>query len=91
MSNRPLHDDLQALGAVLDAVPVPSTLRRHVLEAARRHGAERVIFASTGGAIYGEIPEGERIGYDLELDRQRFTVTESGIVVIPKQPRPVFD
>ncbi len=35
MSNRPLHDDLQALGAVLDAVPVPSTLRRHVLEAAR--------------------------------------------------------
>ena len=40
---------------------------------------------------YVEIPEGERIGYDLELDRQRFTVTESGIVVIPKQPRPVFD
>jgi len=32
----------------------------NVLEAARRHGVARVIFASTGGAIYGEIPEGER-------------------------------
>jgi UDP-glucose 4-epimerase len=32
----------------------------NVLEAARRHGVERVIFASTGGAIYGEVPEGER-------------------------------
>lgn len=32
----------------------------HVLEAARRHGVARVVFASTGGAIYGEIPEGER-------------------------------
>jgi UDP-glucose 4-epimerase len=34
----------------------------HVLEAARRHGVARVVFASTGGAIYGEIPEGERGG-----------------------------
>jgi glucose-1-phosphate adenylyltransferase len=30
------------------------------------------------------IPEGEEIGYDLERDRQRFHVTESGLVVIPK-------
>ncbi len=30
------------------------------------------------------IPDGEVIGYDLERDRQRFTVTESGVVVIPK-------
>lgn len=30
------------------------------------------------------IPPGTRIGIDLEEDRRRFTVTESGIVVIPK-------
>ncbi|HYB91862.1 MAG TPA: glucose-1-phosphate adenylyltransferase [Candidatus Binataceae bacterium] len=33
------------------------------------------------------IPEGERIGYDLERDRQRFFVTDSGLVVIPKAPK----
>ncbi|MGD0291177.1 MAG: glucose-1-phosphate adenylyltransferase [Candidatus Binataceae bacterium] len=33
------------------------------------------------------IAEGEVIGYDLEQDRKRFTVTDSGIVVIPKAPK----
>jgi glucose-1-phosphate adenylyltransferase len=32
-----------------------------------------------------EIPEGEEIGYDLEKDRKRFFVTESGTVVIGKR------
>jgi glucose-1-phosphate adenylyltransferase len=31
-----------------------------------------------------KIPPGEVIGDDLEKDRQRFTVTENGVVVIPK-------
>jgi glucose-1-phosphate adenylyltransferase len=30
------------------------------------------------------IPAATRIGYDLEEDRRRFTVTDSGLVVIPK-------
>jgi glucose-1-phosphate adenylyltransferase len=31
-----------------------------------------------------KVPPNTMIGYDLELDRQRFTVTDSGIVVVPK-------
>lgn len=34
----------------------------NVLEAARRNDVQRVVFASTGGAIYGEVPDGERAG-----------------------------
>lgn len=32
----------------------------NVLEAARKTGVRHVIFASTGGAIYGDVPEGSR-------------------------------
>lgn len=31
-----------------------------------------------------KIADGEEIGYDLEKDRHRFTVTANGVVVIPK-------
>jgi len=31
------------------------------------------------------IPAGEKIGYDLELDRKRFAVTTSGIVIVAKK------
>lgn len=33
---------------------------------------------------YVNIPQNEAIGYDLDKDKKRFFVTESGIVVIPK-------
>jgi glucose-1-phosphate adenylyltransferase len=36
---------------------------------------------------YVYVPDGEEIGYDLERDRQRFFVTDSGLVVIPKGPK----
>lgn len=33
------------------------------------------------------VPQGERIGFDLERDTGRFTVSDNGIVVIPKDYR----
>ena len=34
-----------------------------------------------------EIPQGMQIGFDLEEDRKRFTVTDDGMVVMPKRAR----
>jgi len=36
---------------------------------------------------YVKIPQGMEIGYNLEQDRRLFTVTDSGIVVIPKDAK----
>jgi UDP-glucose 4-epimerase len=36
----------------------------HVAQAAAEHGVSRLVFASTGGAIYGEVPEGTKAGVD---------------------------
>lgn len=38
----------------------------HLLDACVRFGVGRVVFASTGGAIYGEVPEGELATTDWE-------------------------
>ena len=36
----------------------------------------------TGNALFGD--ESYDIGYDMDADRRRFTVTDSGIVVVPR-------
>lgn len=51
---------------VLDAhVNIIGTIK--LLESLARHRVRRVVFASTGGAIYGEVPEGRRadVGHAL--------------------------
>jgi glucose-1-phosphate adenylyltransferase len=35
------------------------------------------------------LPEGTVIGYDAAEDRRRYTVSPTGIVVIPKEPKQV--
>lgn len=39
----------------------------NLLEASIRHGLERLVFASSGGAIYGEVPEGRSAGVQWPL------------------------
>jgi glucose-1-phosphate adenylyltransferase len=34
-----------------------------------------------------EVPPGAEVGYDLEADRRRFTVSDEGVVVVPKGAR----
>ena len=34
-----------------------------------------------------EVPSGVEVGFNLEADRQRFFVTENGLVVIPKRAK----
>jgi len=36
---------------------------------------------------YNTVDAGEQIGYDREIDRRRFTVSDSGIVVVPRGQR----
>ena len=36
---------------------------------------------------YVRVPDGETIGYDVEADRARFSVSENGVVVVPKSYR----
>src|SRR5690606_26685457 len=40
----------------------------HLLDAARRVGVERVVIATTGGAIHGEVPEGTKASEDWPLN-----------------------
>ena len=37
----------------------------NVLTSSVRHGISRIVFASTGGAIYGEVPEGTRASIEM--------------------------
>jgi glucose-1-phosphate adenylyltransferase len=38
-----------------------------------------------------EVPAGTTIGYDAEADRRRFTISDSGLVVVPRNPDSIRD
>lgn len=59
------HQAAQTSVSVSTRLPVEDAQRNiiaslNLFEAAVAHGTPAVVFASTGGAIYGEVPEGER-------------------------------
>jgi glucose-1-phosphate adenylyltransferase len=58
---------------------VEDCILMHGVDVGRHAKLRRVIVDK-----YVHIPPGVEIGYNLEEDRRRFTVTESGIVVIPR-------
>lgn len=60
----------------------------HVCDSILMEGVNIGRYAKIRRAIIDKgvnIPEGTQIGYDLEADRARFTVTPQGIVVVPKE------
>jgi glucose-1-phosphate adenylyltransferase len=58
---------------------VDDCILMHGVDVGRHAQLRRVIVDK-----YVHIPPGVQIGYDLEEDRRRFTVTDSGVVVIPR-------
>jgi glucose-1-phosphate adenylyltransferase len=91
-----LLDSLAANGCIISGARVEhSILGPRVFVHSWAHVADSVVFddveigrhARIRRAIIDKgvrIPDGESIGYDLEADRRRFTVTDGGVVVIPK-------
>lgn len=89
------NSDVGAGSLIKDAVVKNSVLRREVLLEEGVVVEDSIIMdysiVRAGAKLkrvivdrYNVIEAGERIGYDLEADRKRFYVTDSGIVVIPK-------
>jgi glucose-1-phosphate adenylyltransferase len=75
---------------IIDSVLAPDVFvhgHAHVEQAVIMNGCRISRHARVRRAILDknvEVPEGEYIGWDLGRDRQRFTVSEDGIVVVPK-------
>ena len=75
---------------IIDSVLAPDVFvhgHAHVEQAVIMNGCRISRHARVRRAILDKnvvVPEGECIGWDLERDRQRFTLSEDGIVVVPK-------
>jgi len=75
---------------IIDSVLAPDVFvhgHAHVEQSVIMNGCRISRHARIRRAILDKnvvVPEGECIGWDLERDRQRFTLSEGGIVVVPK-------
>ncbi len=75
---------------VRDSVLAPDVFvqcHAHVEQSVIMNGCRILRHARVRRAILDKnviVPAGETIGWDLERDRSRFTLSEDGIVVIPK-------
>ncbi|AVP57838.1 glucose-1-phosphate adenylyltransferase [Pulveribacter suum] len=96
IENGIIHRSVVGSGSIVDGARLDhAMLRRSVTVERDAHLAHCIVMersrighgAQVRCAIIdqdNDIPPGEHIGFDLEADRQRFHVTESGIVVVPR-------
>ena len=109
IENGVIHRSMVGSGSIVDGATLDHAMLRRSVLVERGARLEHCIVmersrigrgAQVRRAIIdqdNDIPSGERIGFDLEQDRRRFTVTPSGLVVVPagafparKSPRSVF-
>ncbi|CAN7529766.1 glucose-1-phosphate adenylyltransferase [Acidovorax sp. LjRoot129] len=96
IENGVLHRSVVGSGSIVDGATLDhAMLRRSVLVERDAHLQHCIVMErsriGTGAHVRraiidqdNDIPAGERIGFDLDVDRKRFHVTPSGIVVVPR-------
>ncbi len=96
IENGVIHRSVVGSGSIVDGAGLDhAMLRRSVMVERDAHLAHCIIMERSrigrGAQVFraiidqdNDIPPGERIGFDLEADRERFHVTDSGIVVVPR-------
>ncbi len=97
IENGVIHRSVVGSGSIVDGASLDNAMLRRSVVVERDARLEHCIImersrigrgAQVRRAIIdqdNDIPAHERIGFDLEADRKRFHVTESGIVVVPRQ------
>ena len=102
IENGRIHRSVVGSGSIVDGATLDHAMLRRSVMVERDARLEHCIVMERSrigqGALVrraiidqdNDIPPHERIGYDLERDRKRFHVTESGIVVVPREYFPAM-
>jgi glucose-1-phosphate adenylyltransferase len=95
IENGVIHRSVVGSGSIVDGAHLDHAMLRRSVLVERNARIEHCIVMERSRIGVGahvrraiidqdnDVPPGERIGFDLEADRQRFHVTDSGIVVVP--------